>query len=126
MTYTQEELDAECKRHFQMGINSAKADGRVAYLKSQLRNIEGMNSNLVKKVSDFENAVGCNLGLFKDKSTINLLKHLLEIKGDSKKIEQLIEATKAIKAASDMIGQEMSTLLKMPGVSIPYDERYDY
>lgn len=120
------EIQAECKKHFQMGLNSAKIDGRVRQLQSSVRRLESENARLHALTSAFEAATGHSVFKFKDKESLEILSKIMELKEDTMKIEQMIAIAEAAKEASDSINTKVQDLFRMPGVRAPdhYDEYY--
>lgn len=122
------EIQAECKKHFQMGLNSAKVDGRVRQLQSSVKRLESENARLYALTSAFEAATGHSVFKFKDKESLEILSRIMELKENAMKIEQMVAIAEAAKEASDSINARVQDLFRMPGVKAPdYDEDHcDY
>jgi len=120
------EIQAECKKHFQMGLNSAKVDGRVRQLQSSVKRLKSENARLYALTSAFEAATGHSVFKFKDKESLEILSRIMELKENAMKIEQMVAIAEAAKEASDSINARVQDLLRMPGVRAPdYDEYCD-
>jgi len=127
-TLTDKELQDVCKQHFQMGVQTATTVGMSAE-KEAKRDVHYLQEKVMRLqslIDNFEKATGSNLKNFREKTTLNLVKYLLSIKGDKHKLRKIIATRKKVAEAFEAMEKEVREIVEASDISLYDEDRWDY